>query len=66
MQMSQHVSSSRAGVAADKGTMRTLTRAQEGTGKAYITLQGGVSATDAAAELAASVAKKAAKLKRDK
>lgn len=46
--------------------MRTLLKAQEGTGKAYITLQGGVSSADAAAELAATVAKKAAKLAREK
>jgi hypothetical protein len=64
--VSEQVSSSRAGVAVDKGTMRTLTRAQEGTGKAYITIQGGVSSADAAAELASSIAKKAAKLGRDK
>lgn len=43
------------------GTMRSLTRAQEATGKAHITIQGGVNASD----LAHAVAKRKAKAEKE-
>eukprot|EP00602_Paraphysomonas_sp_CaronLab_P008497 CAMPEP_0185027142 /NCGR_PEP_ID=MMETSP1103-20130426/11931_1 /TAXON_ID=36769 /ORGANISM="Paraphysomonas bandaiensis, Strain Caron Lab Isolate" /LENGTH=816 /DNA_ID=CAMNT_0027561011 /DNA_START=222 /DNA_END=2672 /DNA_ORIENTATION=+ len=54
-------SSSRGGVSADQGTMLSLTRAQEATGKAHITVQGGISSATSAAQLAASIAQKKSK-----
>ncbi|CAE7608744.1 unnamed protein product, partial [Symbiodinium microadriaticum] len=47
--------------ASDTGTMRSLTRAQEATGKAHITVQGGMTSAGSAAQLAATIAAKKAK-----